>query len=719
MSSTFLLEIGTEELPADFVRQALVQLNNSITRDLGQLCLSHGAVLTGGTPRRLVIRVKDLADMQQDRREERKGPLASQAFKDGVPGPAAIGFARSCGIEPRDLELRDTPRGMCVFASTLIKGYPTANLLSTLIPKWIRGIQGDRFMRWGAGKQRFSRPIRWLLSLFGTEVVPVQLKGTDPEVIADRISRGHRLHDDYIVVSSADEHAGLLNAAGVIIDRADRAERIRQGIYVAASAVNGEPDCPKSLLQELTDLVESPQIISGTISDKFLDLPPEVITTVMQSHQRYIPLRAPNAPTSLLLLGSREVMHPTFLMISNGLAESSDNVRHGNERVLTARLADAEFFLAQDRQQSSADRREALASVTFAEGLGNLRDRCDRIEWLTDLLTQHLKLSIADTESARRAAYLCKHDLVSRMVSEFPELQGLIGGKYLIEEGESSEVALAVIEHYLPRGAGDALPGSNAGAVVALAERLELLLSILSKGERPSGSSDPYALRRAGNGLLQILWSRNWQVDLNKILEEAIQHWKSLFSTFNLNTGTLKVDLSLLIRQRLVLQLEDEGFDLDLIQAVAGEQIAIDGLLANPSDVRQRLVLLAAFRRDGRLKTIQATVQRASRLAAKGDLPDKTIDPSLVVQPAQFESLSEQALLDQLQALQPSALKRDYISLAQGLQSTAIILSSFLDGNSSVMVMAKDPDIRRNRLNLLSVLRNQATVLADFDVIQG
>ena len=719
MSSTFLLEIGTEELPTGFVSRALTQLSESVAQDLNQLCLSHGAILASGTPRRLVIRVESLTACQQDRREERKGPPASQAIQNGIPGPAAIGFARSCGIEPKALELRNTSKGVCVFASVLVKGHPTIDLLSNLIPKWIQDLQGHRFMRWGSGKQRFSRPIRWLVSLFGTDVVPARLEGTDPEVVSDRISRGHRLYDSCITVSSADEHVSRLEAAGVIISRVERTKKIRHDIYTAAAAARGRPDCPISLLQELTDLVESPQVLSGTIPDRFLDLPPEVITTVMQSHQRCIPLWDPSASASLLLLKAREIMRPTFLVVSNGRIESRDVIRRGNERVLAARLADAEFFMAQDRQESSAERREALARVTFAEGLGTLRDRCDRIEWLASLLIRHLALSITDADSARRAAYLCKHDLVSRMVGEFPELQGLIGGKYLIDEGESSEVALAVMEHYLPRGAGDAMPGSNAGAMVALAEKLELLLSIFFKGDRPSGSSDPYALRRAGNGLLQILWDRNWQLNLNEVLTEAIQHWSTLFPALPANTSALNSDLGLLMRQRIVLQLEDDGFDSDLIQAVAGKRVAINRLLANPSDVRRRLLLLAEFRCDGRLEIIQATVQRAARLADKSDLPDGILDPLLVVQPSWFESTSEQALLDQLQTLQLSASQKDYINLAQGLQSTAMTLSSFFDGDSSVMVMAKDPDIRRNRLNLLGILCNQAAVLADFEAIQS
>ncbi|MFL0768587.1 MAG: glycine--tRNA ligase subunit beta [Prochlorococcus sp.] len=718
MSATFLLEIGTEELPADFARLALPQLQDRVCRDLAEQRLPHGAITVTSTPRRLVVVIADLLERQQDLNEERKGPPVAQAFVDGVPGPAAIGFARRCGVDPQSLDVRETPKGPCVFASVLVEGQATTTLLADLIPTWIHALQGRRFMRWGTGEQRFSRPVRWLVALLGEELIPVCLVGSDPPVSSDRLSRGHRLHCTSLSIPSADQYSTCLAAAGVEVDRERRAAVIREGIEAGARSCEGVANCPESLFEELVDLVEDPRVLQGQIAERYLALPPEVISTVMQSHQRYVPLEVPGVEGDPLRLNAKSVLRAQFLLVANGLEAASAQIRRGNERVLSARLADAEFFHDVDRRQLSDQRREALDKVTFAEGLGSLRDRCDRISWFVDQLIQRLKLADGTAAEVRRAAHLCKHDLVSQMVGEFPELQGVIGGKYLLEEGESRGVALAVVEHYLPRGAGDALPGSDSGAVLALAERLELLLSIFAKGERPSGSSDPYALRRAGNGLLQILWKQGWQLNLEELLVAASAHWAELFPSFCVDTDLLINDLALLLRQRIVSQSEEEAFAPDLVQAVAGPGVSTERLLADPCDLQHRLLVLTRLREQQRLAPVQAVVQRAARLAEKGDLALDQLDPAKVIAAELFESPSEAELLEQIEALAPLALAGDYDALSEGLAGATPALESFFDGASSVMVMVDDKDLRRNRLNLLGVLRNQAAVLAHFEAIQ-
>ncbi|QNI64331.1 glycine--tRNA ligase subunit beta [Synechococcus sp. A15-44] len=720
MTATFLLEIGTEELPADFVRQALDQLQQRVSRDLREARLGHGAVSVFGTPRRLVVSVADLEDRQPDLEEDRKGPPVVQAFKDGVPGPAAIGFAKRCGVDPSALEQRDTPKGPCVFATVLTPGQACVELLQGLIPQWIDALQGRRFMRWGTGAQRFSRPIRWLLALKGSEVIPVVLGGADPEVRSDRFSRAHRLHgDEPLSIASAEQFGETLAAAGVVVDRADRAKRIRTSLDQSAQAANGTPDCPESLFEELVDLVEDPRILEGTIAERFLQLPPEVISTVMQAHQRYVPLQVPGLEADPLRLTAEAVLRPQFLLVGNGLAPASSLIVRGNERVLGARLADAEFFLDVDRRQSSESRREALDRVTFAEGLGSLLDRSERIERLTGLLLKQLGLDQSVVDAAQRAAHFCKNDLVSQMVGEFPELQGLMGGKYLLEEGEPRDVALAVVEHYLPRGAGDALPATPAGAVVALAERLELLLSIFAKGERPTGSSDPYALRRAGNGVVQILWGMAWRLDLMAFLSNAVEEWAALFPAFAVDASQLHNDLCQLMRQRIVSQLEDDGFAPDLVQAVAGDAVSSQRLLSDPLDVKQRIQLLRDLRDSGQLDAVQAVVQRAAKLAEKGDLARDQLVAGEVVEAERFESASEKDLFAALEQLQPLAQQRSYQALADALVAATPALQAFFDGDTSVMVMVDDATLRLNRLNLLAVLRNQASVLAEFESIQS
>ena len=720
--STFLLEIGTEELPADFARLALPQLEQLVRRDLGDARLTHGVIACTGTPRRLVVLVHDLVASADDLEEERKGPPAAQAFKDGQPTQAAIGFAQRCGVAADTLEVRDTPKGPFVFATVLERGRTAAELLTSCIPSWIAALQGRRFMRWGEGDCRFSRPVRWIVALLDAAPLAVTLPGSDPLVQSGQESRGHRLQADAVRIGSADSYISDLAAAGVLVQRSTRASLIRSAIDQAAAALGASPDLPEALFEELTDLVEAPLLIEGSVAEQYLALPPEVLSTVMRAHQRYVPLVRRDAASDPLALDARSSLLPRFLCIGNGLAEARETVRRGNERVLKARLADAEFFVQADRAVASIDRRDQLARVTFAEGLGSLLDRVERLEWCTDVLIQHLQLPAATGDHARRAAHLCKHDLVSQMVGEFPELQGVMGGKYLLAEGEPRDVALAVLEHYRPRGAGDGLPGSDAGAVVALAERLELLLSIYAKGERPSGSSDPYALRRAGNGLLQILWDRGWQLDLQQLLQRATAHWAALLPHFQVDAPGLAAELGEFLRQRLLSLLEEEGLDADLVQAVAGETVTVERVIRDPADARQRAELLRGLRSSGDLVAVQAVVTRAARLAEKGDLDPAVLSPAAVVDDQLFEKTSEAAMLTVLRQLEPIAsggAPDRYAALARGLTAGSAALAAFFDGDQSVMVMADDPAVRRNRLNLLAVLRNQASVLADFSRING
>jgi glycyl-tRNA synthetase beta chain len=723
--ATFLLEIGSEELPADFVRLALPQLRQRVEDDLAAARLTWQELRVTGTPRRLAVLIGGLATRQEDRREDRKGPPAAAAFAEGSPTAAALGFAGRCGVPAEALEVRPTPKGDFVFARVLEPGQPTTTVLQSLIPEWIWGLQGRRFMRWGAGESRFSRPVRWLVALLDDEVVPVDLVECDPLVSSGRLSRGDRLSPQPLAIARAEDYFETLAAAAVMADRDGRAATIGTEIEAAARAAAGVPDLPGALFDELVDLVEAPQVLTGSLDERYLALPPEVLSTVMRSHQRYVPLGRPGALPDSLALEARDSLLCRFLFVANGRdPAAADTVRRGNERVLRARLDDAAFFVRADRSVASIDRRDQLDRVTFAEGLGSLLDRTQRLEWFTDALLAALAMAVptAAAAAARRAAHLCKHDLVSQMVAEFPELQGVMGGKYLLAEGEPRAVALAVQEHYLPRGAGDSLPSSDAGAVVALAERLELLLSSFARGERPSGSSDPYGLRRAGNGILQILWDRGWTLDLVALLQRSCRHWAAMLPDLDIDAISLEASMVELLRQRLVSQLEEEGFDGDLVEAVAGQTVSTARLLGDPADARRRLLLLADLRHQGQLAALQTVVQRASRLAAKGDLDLGALGPQGRVDAALFNSPSEAAMLGVIEKLRPYAQAQDgsgYGALAQGLAQSASTLADFFDGPQSVLVMADDPAVRRNRLNLLGILRNQAAQLADFNCLSG
>lgn len=720
--ATFLLEIGTEELPADFARLALPQLEALVRQTLAEERLPSGALQVTSTPRRLAVLVEGLPQHQADRHEEHKGPPAAQAFKDGVATQAAIGFARRCGVDPSALETRDTPKGPFVFARSTLLGRATSAVLAEAIPIWLQALQGRRFMRWGVGESRFSRPVRWLVALLDQQVIPVTLAGTDPEVTSGRITRGHRLDPGRHPLAAATDYQATLRTLGVLVDRQERGELIRSAIEQGAATRQASPDLPEDLFEELVDLVEAPLLIEGQIETRFLALPPEVLATVMRAHQRYVPLKLRQAEQDPLALSAEATLLPSFLCISNGREESSATIRRGNERVLKARLADAEFFLGVDRACPSQERLQQLERVQFAEGLGSLRQRSERLSWMAEHLIATLPLASAAASAAARAASLCKHDLVSQMVGEFPELQGSMGGKYLLAEGENRATALAVAEHYLPRGAGDALPVSEAGAVVAIADRLELLLSIFAKGERPSGSSDPYALRRAGNGLLQILWQRGWVLDLDALLAQAAQQWQAWLPALSIEASALSSDLGEFLRQRVASLLEEQGIAIDLVQAVAGESLPIQRLLQDPGDARERATLLARLRQQGQLTAVQAVVTRATRLAAQSELGVDILSADALIDRSLFASPSEAGMLAVIQTLEPITQRPDqgrYADLAAALAAGAEALAAFFDGEQSVMVMCDQLEVRRNRLNLLALLRNQASVLADFSRIQG
>ena len=710
-------------MPADFSRLVVAQFQEKVRADFADLRVKYSEIKCSSTPRRFFLLVNQLSDVAEDCIEERKGPPSELAFKNGIPTQAAIGFAKRCGLGPEQLEIRETPKGKFVFAKIIESGKPVSDLLIQLVPKWIGEIQGTRFMRWGIGERRFVRPVRWIVCLLDHEIVPFILNGCDPQISAGRISRGHRLYRGSLTISSASEYYSVMKKSGVQVDREARKSFIKSSIEEVSKQKEFFSDLTNSLLDELTDLVESPSLIFANFDKSFLNLPPEVLTTVMKVHQRYIPLFCKkDSFKDLLSLTSKGILAPSFLCVSNGLESSIDNIRKGNERVLKARLSDAKFFVESDLAISSEKRRDLLDKVSFAEDLGSLLDRVKRIEWIVDLFGKQKIATESDIKTSKRAAYFCKHDLVSHIVSEFPELEGIMGGKYLLRQGESKSIALAVLEHYLPRSTFDSLPKSEAGAILALAERFELLFSIFSKGERPTGSSDPFALRRAGNGILQILWTKSWDFNLNKFLEKSINHWSEILPGLNIKPDIIINDLSEFFHQRIVSLLQESGIDQDLVQAVAGDTISIVDLLSDPIDIKLRADLLSEMRISGKLNSIQAVVTRASRLADKSELPFNIYGTLEFVNQELFEKESEYQMMNVINSLEPIATgsSRDrYRNLANGLEAGSNALANFFDGDQSVMVMTDNLPMRTNRLNLLAILRNQATILADFTQISN
>lgn len=712
--ATFLLEVGTEELPADFVDEALEQWRSRIPKSLADHSLTPEDVEFFGTPRRLAVLIWGLPERQPDQEEEVKGPPAQAAFKDGKPTKAAAGFAQKQGVAVSDLEIRPTEKGDFVFIRKTIVGQPTADILQTLVPAWITGLEGKRFMRWADGDLRFPRPIRWLVALLDSEVLPIELMNGSQGCKSDRISQGHRvLHPEPVIIPHAEEYVSVLNAAFVQVDRAKRQSLIRQQIEASAAEVGGVAVINPALLQEVTNLVESPSPVIGKFDPEFLELPSEVIITEMESHQRYFPV---------LKQANSDELLPYFITISNGDPAKAQIIAEGNERVIRARLSDGKFFFEADRAAPLESYLPRLETVTFQADLGSVRAKVDRIGLVADLIADQLKITGSDRAHIQRAAFLCKADLVTQMVGEFPELQGIMGQKYALVGGEPEAVANAIFEHYQPRGANDRLPASLTGQVVGIADRLDTLVCIFGLGMIPSGSSDPFALRRAANAIVNIAWAADLPLNLAQLLDQVIANFERSFaSVMKLSVEDLWQQLQDFFLQRIrTLLQEDREIDYDLVNAVLGEndleytQRALVDLL----DVRDRALFLQSIRNNGTLATIYETVNRASRLAAQGTLATTQLDPTQVIQPKYFEKSSEEAFFKALGQLHNQMQgERDYQRLVEALADIAPTVANFFDGPDSVLVMDPNPDIKQNRLNLLGILRNYARLLADFGAI--
>ncbi len=710
--ASFLLEVGTEELPASFVDEALAQWRSRIPKSLADHYLTPDSIAYYGTPRRLAIVIKGLPLQQADQTEEVKGPPAQAAFKNGTPTKAAEGFAQKQGVSVDALEIRPTEKGDFVFVRKVIQGRAISEILTELVPQWITGLEGKRLMRWGDGELKFSRPIRWLVVLLDEQVLPISIVSNSIHYDSDRVSYGHRvLHPDPVAIANPDTYVATLKTAFVAVDSDQRQATIQQQVEAAAVKAGGVATISPSLLREVTNLVEYPSAVVGKFDAEFLELPSEVITTEMESHQRYFPVRKSQDSDELL---------PYFITASNGDPAKSDIIAAGNERVIRARLSDGKFFFDADRKIPLDRYLPKLETVTFQADLGSVRGKVDRICTIADQIADQLQITGEAKKHIQRAALLCKADLVTQMVGEFPELQGVMGQKYALDSQEPEAVATAIFEHYLPRGAGDRLPQMLTGQVVGLSDRLDTLVSIFGLGMIPSGSSDPFALRRAANAVINITWVANLKIDLYQLLDQIVSNFTSNHAqVLKVSRSELLQQLKDFFSQRVhTLLREDRGVDYDLVNAVIGESDPdyAERALRNLLDVRDRALFLQAIRTDGRLATIYETVNRASRLASQGTLDTQSLNPVEVVQPDRFQKASEQTFYDALVTLSQQG-QQDYGSLVESLSQIAPAVSKFFDGEDSVLVMDSDPKIKQNRLNLLGVLRNHGRVLADFGAI--
>ena len=721
-----LFEIGTEEIPAKFMPNILAQLKELAEKKMTELRIPFESVKTYGTPRRMTFIASGVAEAQEDSTVEAKGPSAKIAFVNGdihgEPSKAAQGFARGQGVDVKELVVRDN----YVYAIKHLAGQPVKELLPSLLMDILTSLNFPKNMRWADHDFKFVRPIRWLVALFGEEVVPVEITG----VKSGKFSRGHRFlrrsavdaameHESFldaakavlgnaaakaknavasaalgtygaVEIPNADAYEKTLYDNFVMVDQDARRELIRQQVTDMGIAEGGHAEINEDLLEEVNYLVEWPTALCGNFEDKFLALPKECIITPMREHQRYFPVLAEDG--SLL---------NKFITVRNGGKEHLDIVAHGNERVLRARLSDAEFFFDEDRKQSLADRLEKLKTVSFQEGLGNMNDKSNRLVQAADMLAMAINAKV-DKEKLERAALLCKCDLVTGMVIEFTELQGVMGREYAKLDGEAPEVALGIYEHYLPRFAGDELPKTDIGRLVGIADKLDNICATFSRGLAPTGSQDPYALRRQALGIINILLDANYHLSMYKVIAGSLY----LLNIPAEETKKLVPQIAEFLKQRLRNLMIDQGIRYDVVDAVMAEERNDDF-----ADLVARAQALNSF---VAAEEAPALIQAATRVAnlCKKIEEETAINPQLFVAPAEGE-LHDAAVASSKEVL-AATVKYDYAAvLAEATKLVAPINKFFED----VMVMDEDVRVKNNRLALLSAVKDITHAVGDLSAI--
>jgi glycyl-tRNA synthetase beta chain len=688
----FLVEIGTEELPPKSLLALAKAFADGIEKGLDDAGLQHGAVERFATPRRLAVRVRRLIERQPDRAVERRGPPVKAAFDaQGAPTQAALAFARGCGTEVAALERLETPKGAWLVHRGTETGAQTLGLLPGIVQTSLDALPIARRMRWGAGEAQFVRPVHWVLMLFGREEVPCDILG----VPAGSVTYGHRfMAPKALRIASPASYVTTLHRRGrVLADLHERRESIRQGVAAAAARIDGEAVIEESLLDEVTALVEWPVPLAGRFDAKFLDLPPEVPIATMQDHQRYFPVR--DAQGRLM---------PWFVTVSNIESADPSQVIAGNERVVRPRLTDAAFFWSSDCKRRLDSHCEALKRVTFQTQLGSLHDKAERVRALSKSIATAVG---GDAALADRAAQLSKCDLLTAMVGEFPELQGLMGRYYAQHDGEPAEVCEALREQYLPRFAGDTLPATRTGMAVAIAEKLDTIAGIFATGQKPTGTRDPFGLRRAALGLLRIAVERKLDLDLQALIAQAL----AALPFAAPGNAAREVYDYVFERLRAYYLEGDAGFSIttEMFDAVLATRPA------SPLDFDLRLRALSAFLRLPDAPSLAAANKRIANILRKSSEPIRgSVDENLLRDPA------EQILSEQVDAVarivEPKFAARQY---TEALQTLAVLRKAVDDFFDSVLVMAEDPALRANRLALLRRLQSLFMHAADLSRLPG
>ncbi len=709
-----LFEIGTEEIPAKFMPGILKQLKELAAAKMQELRIPFEDITVYGTPRRMAFIAGGVAETQADVVVEAKGPSVKIAYVSGAPSKAAQGFARGQGVDVKDLVVRDN----YVYAVKHLAGQPVVELLPGLLMDILTSLSFPKTMRWADYEFRFVRPIRWMVALFGDQIIPVEICG----VKSGKFSMGHRFMQQSL--KAAAESQGLLSAAlskvgnkvysalagvkgaveipsagdykkvmydnFVMVDQDERRALILQQIKDLAAQNGGEAEINEDLLEEVNYLVEWPTALCGKFEEKFLSLPKECIITPMREHQRYFPV-----------LDEDGNLLNKFITVRNGGSEHLDIVTHGNERVLRARLSDAEFFFNEDRAIKLEDRLEKLKTVSFQEGLGNMYDKSERLVKMAEMLRFAINTPV-DEEELRRCALLCKTDLVTGMVIEFTELQGVMGREYALLDGEKPEVATGIFEHYLPRFAGDALPATTIGRIVGIGDKLDNICATFSRGLAPSGSQDPYALRRQALGVINILLDANYHISLAKIIAGTLY----LLDIKPEETGKLVPQIMEFFKQRLRNLLMDQDIRYDVIDAVFADKRNDDMV-----DLAVRCKALAAYVEAGNAEPLVQVSVRVSNLCKK-------IEKEVAISGALFKDESENKLHEVVAAVSkeiiPEIVLYDYAAVLKAGEKVIEPVNTFFD---NVMVMDEDENVKNNRLAMLEEVRGIVNAVGDLSLL--
>lgn len=685
MAKDLLLEIGLEEMPAHVVTPSMKQLETKITAFLDDNRLSFSSIKAYSTPRRLAVLVSEIVDKQEDIQEEVKGPSKKIALdQEGNWSKAAQGFVRGQGVTTEDITFKELKGEEYVYVTKYIPGKPAEEVLTDLT-QVITSLTFPVTMHWNQYDFEYIRPIHWIVALLDEEIIPLQIL----DVKSGRASRGHRFLGNDLTFATAKEYEEKLAAEFVIADPMKRQEMITEQIAEIAAKENFVVNLDVDLLEEVNNLVEYPTAFVGNFADKYLAVPEEVLVTSMKEHQRYFDVR-----------NQEGLLLPHFISVRNGNNVKLENVAKGNEKVLTARLEDAEFFYNEDKKLTIDELVEKLKNVTFHEKIGSMYEKMQRVGVSAQIIGETVGLTNEELEDLKRASEIYKFDLVTNMVGEFPELQGIMGEKYALLQGEKPAVAQAIREHYLPISSEGELPESNIGAVLAIADKMDSLQTFFAAGMLPSGSNDPYALRRQTYGIVRIIEAKSWYFPLIKLQQAIGKKINSDEARFGIQLASGQKEVADFFKARLRQRLHSEDTRHDVIDAVVNsEQEDVTKLFKAANILNRHL-------QDDNFKTSVEALTRAINLAKKNEANSGHVDPNL------FENESEQALFDAVADLEQKFPRQTMEENYQGLMDLRPVIEAYFD---ATMVMVDDERIRRNRLNQLQIIAKMALAFASLD----